>query len=69
MKARCAAFDGTLSVTARRGGQPLVQNPTQNPAQRSDSEGPRGTLVRARFAWDAMLADAQPGGGLRALQS
>ena len=69
MKARCAAFDGTLSVTARRGGQPLVQNPTQNPAQRSDSEGPRGTLVRARFAWDSMLADAQPGGGLRALQS
>jgi signal transduction histidine kinase len=43
MRARCAAFDGTFSVSARRAdtGSHL-----------------RGTTVRARFAWDAMLAGA-----------
>ncbi len=63
MKARCAAFDGTLRVTARRGEQPA-----SSPTRRGEREGARGTLVRARFAWDAMLADAQPA-GLRAVQS
>ncbi|MBW0450678.1 histidine kinase [bacterium M00.F.Ca.ET.228.01.1.1] len=63
MKARCAAFDGTLRVSARR-AEP--QGPGQ--ARRGAGDGARGTLVRARFAWDAMLADALPA-GLRAAQS
>jgi signal transduction histidine kinase len=42
MRARCAAFDGTLQVAPRRQG----------------AEPCRGTTVRARFAWDAILADA-----------
>jgi signal transduction histidine kinase len=53
MHARCTAFDGTLRVSARRGN--------------SDNE-PRGTILRARFAWDAMLAST-PGVARRALQS
>ncbi|HEX3638275.1 MAG TPA: ATP-binding protein [Paraburkholderia sp.] len=58
MQARCAAFDGTLRITARRGA-----------SSRGDSgKAPRGTTVRARFAWDAMLALA-PGARRRALQS
>ncbi|MFM0157876.1 sensor histidine kinase [Paraburkholderia sediminicola] len=58
MQARCAAFDGTLRVSARRVA-----------SQGHDSgNAPRGTLVCARFAWDAMLASA-PGAGRRALQS
>jgi signal transduction histidine kinase len=60
MKARCAAFDGTLRVAARR---------DKNDSPRGNSgEVPRGTLVRARFAWDAMLADGHAA-GLRAVQS
>ncbi|PQV45200.1 sensor histidine kinase [Paraburkholderia sp. BL21I4N1] len=48
MQARCAAFDGTLRVSARRVA-----------AKRGDgADAARGTLLRARFAWDAMLADA-----------
>ncbi|MEC5408815.1 ATP-binding protein [Paraburkholderia sp. MPAMCS5] len=58
MQARCAAFDGTLHVSARR---PEV-------SRAEASEGVRGTLVRARFAWDAMLADARHA-GLRAARS
>ncbi|MEA3129624.1 MAG: hypothetical protein QOF46_1419 [Paraburkholderia sp.] len=58
MQARCAAFDGTLRISARRGA-----------SFRCDSgKAPRGTIVRARFAWDAMLALA-PGAARRALQS
>lgn len=58
MQARCAAFDGTLRVSTRRVA-----------SRRGDgTEASRGTLVRARFAWDAMLASA-PGAGRRALQS
>ncbi|MGF6902045.1 sensor histidine kinase [Paraburkholderia sp. GAS348] len=58
MQARCAAFDGTLQVSARRLG-----------ACCGDSgDAARGTLVQARFAWDAMLASA-PGAERRALQS
>lgn len=58
MQARCAAFDGTLRVSARRDG-----------SQHGDGcKAPRGTLVCARFAWDAMLASAS-GAERRALQS
>ena len=42
MRARCAAFDGSVQISARR----------------SDDATQGGTTVRARFAWDAMLADA-----------
>jgi signal transduction histidine kinase len=43
MRARCAAFDGSVQISARR---PDAGTPA------------RGTTVRARFAWDAMLAGA-----------
>lgn len=43
MRARCAAFDGIVQISTRR---------------RDDSHGTHGTTVRARFAWNAMLADA-----------
>jgi signal transduction histidine kinase len=43
MRARCAAFDGSVQISARRPD--------------ADTHA-RGTTVRARFAWDAMLADA-----------
>ncbi|MFM0740086.1 histidine kinase [Paraburkholderia xenovorans] len=52
MRARCAAFDGTLRVGSRRG----------------HGKEPRGTVVSARFAWDAML-DVAPAPERRALQS
>ncbi|SOE65055.1 Histidine kinase-, DNA gyrase B-, and HSP90-like ATPase [Burkholderia sp. OK233] len=58
MQARCAAFDGTLRISARRIGSGRGDSGTAS----------RGTLVQARFAWDAMLASA-PGAELRALQS
>ena len=58
MQARCAAFDGTLRISARR---------TASKRGESGKE-PRGTLLRARFAWDAMLA-AAPCVERRALQS
>ncbi|CAE6780032.1 sensor histidine kinase [Paraburkholderia haematera] len=57
MQARCAAFDGTLRVSARRVG-----------SCSADGDASRGTLVHARFAWDAMLASAS-GAGRRVLQS
>ncbi|NPT54625.1 sensor histidine kinase [Paraburkholderia elongata] len=58
MQARCAAFDGTLRVSARRLG-----------SCRDDSgKVSRGTLVHARFAWDAMLTSAL-GAERRVLQS
>ncbi|MFT4063454.1 sensor histidine kinase [Paraburkholderia sp.] len=58
MQARCAAFDGTLRVSARRIG-----------AAHADGDGNGGTLVQARFAWDALLAPAAPRAARRALQS
>jgi signal transduction histidine kinase len=58
MQARCAAFDGTLRVSARRAG---VQGG-------ASANAPRGTLLQARFAWDAMLART-PRPERRALQS
>jgi signal transduction histidine kinase len=63
MQARCAAFDGTLRVSARRG-----DSDGSGSGSGSGSKASRGTLVRARFAWDAMLASA-PGAERRALQS
>jgi hypothetical protein len=42
MRARCAAFDGSVQIGTRR-------HVAATPA--------RGTLVRARFAWDALLAE------------
>ena len=58
MQARCAAFDGTLRASARRAG-----------SRHGDSaHALRGTLVHARFAWDAMLASA-PHAERHALQS
>lgn len=44
MRARCAAFDGTVQISTRNRDQESAQT--------------RGTTVRARFAWDAMLAGA-----------
>jgi signal transduction histidine kinase len=57
MQARCAAFDGTLRVSARRSASP-----------RAGGNASRGTLVLARFAWDAMLAPSARA-EQRALQS
>jgi signal transduction histidine kinase len=60
MQARCAAFDGTLRVSARRAS-----------SRRNESDSghaSRGTLVRARFAWNAMLSQA-PRPERHALQS
>ncbi|OAJ60445.1 histidine kinase [Paraburkholderia ginsengiterrae] len=58
MQARCAAYDGKLRVSARRAG-----------STRGDSgKESRGTAVRARFAWDALLALA-PRAGRQAAQS
>ncbi|KAA1015155.1 histidine kinase [Paraburkholderia panacisoli] len=58
MQARCAAFDGTLRISARRTG-------AQGGAS---ANAARGTLLQARFAWDALLAHA-PRAARRALQS
>ncbi|SMG35371.1 sensor histidine kinase [Paraburkholderia susongensis] len=84
MQARCAAFDGTLQVSARRasagrGGRGISgingrsgdnhqsSHTANNPANASNQPA-RGTLVHARFAWDAMLAPASRA-ARRALQS
>nr|WKF57995.1 Signal transduction histidine-protein kinase/phosphatase DegS [Paraburkholderia busanensis] len=67
MQARCAAFDGTLRVSARRTATSGASGGSRGAASAAHAQ-PRGTLVRARFAWDAMLADALCG-ERRALQS
>jgi signal transduction histidine kinase len=59
MQARCAAFDGTLRISARR---------TVGSHRGASGNPSRGTLLHARFAWDAMLADT-PRAERRALQS
>ncbi|REG60625.1 histidine kinase [Paraburkholderia sp. BL6669N2] len=61
MQARCAAFDGTLRMSARRAGSERGEN-------NENGKASRGTLVRARFAWDAMLEHA-PRAARHALQS
>jgi signal transduction histidine kinase len=63
MQARCAAFDGTLRVGARRSGARRAGS-----SRAAGGNAPRGTLVQARFAWDAMLAPAARA-ERRALQS
>jgi signal transduction histidine kinase len=63
MLARCAAFDGTLRVSARRSG-----SRGDDSGDGGNRHASRGTLVRARFAWDAMLAQA-PRAERHALQS
>lgn len=60
MQARCAAFNGTLRVSAKRLSSQRDEN--------RDTRASRGTLVRARFMWDAMLAQA-PRTERHALQS
>lgn len=68
MHARCAAFDGTLRVSISR---------RQTGTRAAESGKPsRGTVVHARFAWDAMLANASDAAApltsrrsLRSLQS
>jgi hypothetical protein len=51
MRARCAAFDGSVQISAHR---------------LDVSSRARGTTVCARFAWEAMLADAARAGHLAA---
>jgi signal transduction histidine kinase len=98
MQARCAAFDGTLQVSARRASAAHREHAGNDlsPAA-GDGRGhgrvnevahtrtattiavtsdaavnptPRGTLVRARFAWDALLASSvAPRAARRMLQS
>ncbi|HZZ11273.1 MAG TPA: ATP-binding protein [Paraburkholderia sp.] len=59
MRARCEAFDGTLRVGWRRTAADY--------GQPADDE--RGTVVVARFAWDALLGIAPAIASRRALQS
>lgn len=60
MRARCAAFNGSLRVAARR----AIARPDHD-----GDEDSRGTVVRARFSWDAMLGVAPVSSPRRALQS
>jgi signal transduction histidine kinase len=93
MQARCAAFDGTLRVSAARsedtgadlspaasngGGHGRADNTARaataiTSAITNDASGHhrrRGTLVEARFAWDALLAPTvAPRAARRMLQS
>jgi signal transduction histidine kinase len=63
MQARCTAFDGTLRVSAKRAAGRRDEN-----SAGGNSLASHGTLVRARFAWDALLAPA-PRAKQHALQS
>jgi signal transduction histidine kinase len=63
MQARCAALDGTLRVRARRTNAGRADG-----SERASGDASRGTLVQARFAWDAMLA-LSPRAERHALQS
>ncbi|HKR47797.1 MAG TPA: ATP-binding protein, partial [Paraburkholderia sp.] len=51
MRERCAAFGGSLRAV--KGG--IARGPHDDAQQEA---APRGTTVRARFAWDALLAAA-----------
>jgi signal transduction histidine kinase len=51
MRERCAAFGGSLR--AAKGG-------IAHPDLETQSDAARGTTVRARFAWDALLGAAHP---------
>ncbi|WP_233799672.1 sensor histidine kinase [Paraburkholderia sp. HP33-1] len=67
MQARCTAFDGALRVSARRAG---IGHGEGSSDGSTGAIAPRGTLIQARFAWHALLADtAAPRTARRALQS
>ncbi|MFP4893877.1 sensor histidine kinase [Paraburkholderia sp. EG304] len=66
MQARCAAFDGTLRVGARRA---RVGRGEDGGTRSSGAVAPRGTLIQARFAWHALLAATASRAARRALQS
>ncbi|CAG4891846.1 sensor histidine kinase [Paraburkholderia saeva] len=65
MRARCAAFDGTLRIVA--GAEPGLRRKASDRGDAAGARsmngtggtmGTRGTTVRARFAWDALLAES-----------
>jgi signal transduction histidine kinase len=65
MRARCAAFDGTLRIIA--GAEPGLRRKASDRGDAAGAggmngtigaNGRRGTTVRARFAWDALLAES-----------
>ncbi|MGF6635142.1 sensor histidine kinase [Paraburkholderia sp. MM6662-R1] len=67
MQARCAAFNGTLRISARRTS---VGRGEDSGTGSNGAITPRGTLIQARFAWHALLAAAPtPRSARRALQS
>ncbi|MGF6540348.1 sensor histidine kinase [Paraburkholderia youngii] len=67
MQARCAAFDGTLRVGARRASVGCGED---SGTGSNGAVAPRGTLIQARFAWHAVLATTPaPRAARRALQS
>ncbi|MGF6480700.1 sensor histidine kinase [Paraburkholderia sp. JPY419] len=67
MQARCAAFDGTLRVGARRASVGCSED---SGTGSNGAVAPRGTLIQARFAWHAVLATTPaPRAARRALQS
>jgi len=53
MRARCESFDGKLRISGSMSGR------------NNKSKHPRGTLVSARFAWNAMLTPAAPSAARR----
>ena len=67
MQARCAAFDGTLRVSARRASVARGEGSSEGS---HGALAPRGTLIQARFAWQSLLPDTPaPRAARRALQS
>ena len=54
MQARCAAFDGSLRVRARRARASRADK--DSGSDHASGNALRGTVVQARFAWDALLA-------------
>ncbi|NML33388.1 sensor histidine kinase [Paraburkholderia antibiotica] len=69
MQARCVAFDGTLRVSARRASVNRAVEANDATASASGTS-PRGTLIQARFGWDALLAPVSTvRASRRALQS
>ncbi|RZF31167.1 histidine kinase [Paraburkholderia sp. UYCP14C] len=67
MQARCAAFDGTLRIGARRAS---VGGGEDSDTGSNGINAARGTVIQARFAWHALLAAIPaPRAARRALQS
>jgi signal transduction histidine kinase len=67
MKARCAAFDGTLRVSVKRASVGRGEGGADGG---NGAVAARGTVVQARFAWPALLAaPSTPRAARRALQS